>query len=799
MRNGTLFALSLISAVVAAPACGPGEVHRFEGPLAVRAAALSSASARVVATGIPGAGAIAQVGAFLPGGPLHDRPGLARHTPPGLGLEARRLLVSSASNFGAPRGRADQPEGSVLSIDPALSGFAVPGTFAAAGGQAATADGLVQVYTANGPGFVNAVNNPGAATAGEVAASLPTGISLNSGSGRPWFANAPAGAAGKGTITVIDPDGTPLAGPPSPVAGGVFAGDETNRSASSTSGLTAAALGTAMLTKSPDLTGRAVFAALLADGRVVQLHVQKGVDGLAPAGTVTPLATLTPEAMTSTDPHIVARAGMLFNWAPTANLFIADPQANRLVVLDLADDGTMFSAARRTITSAAFDWPIDLAPAAREVAHANFASNTTLGGGSDLYVLNRGNNTIVRLSVTGQLIDGRQIASDLPGFRASGIAVSEDGQTIWVTATLPGGDGAVLELPAFGAAQPSARLIPAAIAGGASTMAAIGEQLFSHEFGLDEGVGPLFNARSCVACHGAPFVGGMGTTAAQGVQLFARIKANGAFDPMLPQGGPSARAHSVTELGQSCGLTVGVPALANVVSPRSAMTLRGDGLLDTILLGDALANMARQPEAIRGRPNILADGRWGKLGWKANVPTVIEFMGEAFRNELGLTSPLRPADLVDGCGANLNGPELDALLLQASAAFLDTLDPPVPSAACLVSEGAAQFTAIGCAGCHTPALPGRGTQVRLYSDLLLHDMGAGLADGMQQGAATGSEWRTMPLWRVSERTRLLHDGRARSIEDAVAQHGGQATAARDAFTALDAAARQAVIEFLGCI
>src|SRR5262249_7887254 len=156
---------------------------------------------------------------------------------------------------------------------------AVPANFAAADGQVSAVGGAVQMYAAQSPAFLNSVTEPQAATSDLPSASLPLSISLNNGNGRPWIANAPNGAAGDGTITGLAPQGYPLGGAPDMVAGGVFAGDVTNRSASSTHGLVTAALGTAIVTKSPDLTGRAVFVAVEADGSVVQIHVQKGVDG----------------------------------------------------------------------------------------------------------------------------------------------------------------------------------------------------------------------------------------------------------------------------------------------------------------------------------------------------------------------------------------------------------------------------------------------------------------------------------------------------------------------------------------
>jgi CxxC motif-containing protein (DUF1111 family) len=178
-------------------------------------------------------------------------------------------------------------------------------------------------------------------------------------------------------------------------------------------------------------------------------------------------------------------------------------------------------------------------------------------------------------------------------------------------------------------------------------------------------------------------------------------------------------------------------------------------------------------------------------------------MGEAFRDEIGITNPLASRDLVDGCGASILKPEMDAAPLTAIVAFLNTIDPPAPAAACLASPGATIFTTAGCANCHKPSytVPGSNNVLvaRLYSDLLLHDMGAGLADGFEQGSATGSEFRTAPLWRVSDRVHFLHDGRAATIRDAILLHGGQAAGAVASFNALSDDERQALLAFLGCI
>lgn len=757
--------------------------------------------ARLIATGIPGAGAVAEVGDFLRGSPLHDNAAFTPFTQPGQVLDPKRVLVASTSNFGAPIAHPNEPEGAVVSLDPAAFPVAVPAAFAASGGQASAVRGAVQLYTAQSPGFLNSVKEPQAVTASIAAASLPLGISINNGNGRPWVANAPNGAFGIGNVTVLDPQGYPLAGAPSTIAGGVFAGALTNRSPG-VSGMTTATLGTAILTKSPDLTGRAVFATVHADGSVAQVNVLKGVDPLAPAGTLTPFARVDRAAAESTLPTTIAREGLAFNWVPTRNLFLADPRANRLVVLDLSDDGVLFAATRREIRASGFNLPIDLAPTTREIAHGSFASNTTLGGGSDLYVLNRGDNSILRMSVGGEVLAIRDIESDVRDFRVNGIAVSSDSRTIYVTAVIPGGGGVLLAVPSFGAAPVSTELLALAKADKMDgDMSAFAGFLFSLNLNPAHGLGPLFNDRSCAGCHSSPMAGGMGLLGSNDVRMVGRRRADGAFDTLDHRGGPAARTHSIAELGVPCDLVPGIPPKASVVSPRTAMSLRGDGLLDTIAVGDILANRATQPEAVRGRPNTLPDGRIGKFGWKANVHSLIEFMGVAFRNELGVTNPLQPVDEVRGCGANAGRPEVDAVPLQATARFLNGIDPPAPAAACLNSPGAALFNSVGCATCHTPSLPGPGARqaVPLYSDLLLHDMGPALDDKMQQGSARGNEWRTAPLWRVSERGRLLHDGRALTVTDAIAAHGGQGQAANTAFAALDAAAKQSLLAFLGCI
>jgi CxxC motif-containing protein (DUF1111 family) len=359
-------------------------------------------------------------------------------------------------------------------------------------------------------------------------------------------------------------------------------------------------------------------------------------------------------------------------------------------------------------------------------------------------------------------------------------------------------------MPTFGAGAVTTSLIDHARSVSANGAVAQGTDLFEHELEPLQGLGPLFNGRACDTCHNTPAAGGMGVSPDSFIFRVARIE-HGEFDPLVGHGGPIARQHSIAELGVPCDLPTGIPRKANATSLRSAMTLRGTSLLDNIRIGDVENVRRAQPFDVQGHFNTLPDGRVGRFGWKAQTPTLVEFIGEAFRDEIGLTNPLAPRDLVRGCRASAKRPEADAAPLTSVAAFLNTIDPPAPTAACLASAGAAVFNNIGCATCHTPAMPGPGnagpvpTTIRPYSDLLLHDMGAGLADGFEQGSATGREFRTMPLWRVADRAHFLHDGRARTIPDAIRAHGGQAAGAVAAFTALSPSDLQALLDFLNCI
>jgi hypothetical protein len=442
---------------------------------------IAGVDARVVATHIPGPSAIAQVGTFINGGTL--TPGdcanpspiptkFLAYVQPGAILDPTRLLVGSASNFGAPLPASGGREGSLLSIDPTGSAtLVVPADFDRKGDQEATLDGAVQMFSANSPHWLNGVNNPSAFTAQYAGVGNPLGLSNNNGFGRIWPANSPFGLDREGSSSILDPTGLPLNGAPNPLIGGVYVGKLTNRNLVTNpaqpqvvlGSLNNGGVGTALLGPSPDGTCKAVFAVLTANGAIVQEHTLKGLDGLAPRGTVRPI--LGGDGKEAVEP----RFGVIMN--PYTNsstvvrqLFVSEPFYNTITVVDLVIVGTapnqVFGLGSVTrIGSPALNLPVDLTPVERDRDNPNWASNSTLDNGSDFYVANAGDNTIVRMRQDGTVVAIRRVMVNgrpLDDVSLNGIAASADATdtmpptTIFATFVDPSsGQGGVLAMPAF--------------------------------------------------------------------------------------------------------------------------------------------------------------------------------------------------------------------------------------------------------------------------------------------------------------------------------------------------------------
>jgi CxxC motif-containing protein (DUF1111 family) len=324
-----------------------------------------------------------------------------------------------------------------------------------------------------------------------------------------------------------------------------------------------------------------------------------------------------------------------------------------------------------------------------------------------------------------------------------------------------------------------------------------GRAAFDRDFGFADGVGaPRFNGDSCRACHFDPVIGGSGP-AGVNVMRHGSLDDSGGF--VIPPGGTIL--HKATaELDR----IVVAPDGTTVFEQRQTPALFGLGLVEGIADSAITANADpddRDGDGISGRAPRLEDGRLGRFGWKAQVPTLDEFVRDAASAELGMTLPDEP-DATFGFTVDADtaaDPELGADDLAAIRFFLANLGPPPPGPGAdtaAATAGAAVFDRIGCALCHTPELPGDSGPVPLYSDLLLHDMGI---PGVPEGAADPSEFRTPPLWGLRASGPYLHDGSADTIEAAISSHRGEAAASATAFLALTPDEVADLILFLGSL
>ncbi len=371
-----------------------------------------------------------------------------------------------------------------------------------------------------------------------------------------------------------------------------------------------------------------------------------------------------------------------------------------------------------------------------------------------------------------------------------------------------------------------------------------------------DGLGPLFNARSCVACHPR---GGQGRLIEDdgdpGVALLLRLRdATGAGDPVygvqlqtlavpgLPAEGRIVLDFDVHRVTLADGMNVALrrpragvadPGYGELhprtrLSPRLAPSLAGAGALEAIEVEDLVA-MADPDDAdgdgISGRVHWLTSEAYGRrvpgrFGFKATAAGIDEQTRIAFVHDIGISVPGREAGFAEcteaqpACRAAPNGdspeagdPEASAQVVDLVNGFVASLPPPAPRPMDADARaGEALFTDIGCASCHRPAWEvrdGDGTlrEIRPYTDLLLHDMGEGLSDGAPEGDAAAGEWRTAPLWGVGageegKDLALLHDGRARTLLEAILWHGGEAAGHAEGVMKLNARRREQLIRFL---
>lgn len=378
-----------------------------------------------------------------------------------------------------------------------------------------------------------------------------------------------------------------------------------------------------------------------------------------------------------------------------------------------------------------------------------------------------------------------------------------------------------------------------------------------------DGLGPVFNAKACAGCHisdgrSAPKQSSDDPV----VGLFLRLSVPGETEvggpvPVPHYGGqfqdqailgvdPEGRVVIGYETiegsyadGETYELRRPVYSVDNLafgpmpddvmLGPRIAPPMFGVGLLEAIPAEVIIGNADPEDsdgDGISGRANMT----WssieerevlGRFGWKAATATVAEQTADAFLGDMGITNPLKPdencAETQDDCAAAISGGDPDIAedlfgrvvfysMTLAVPAMRDFEDPDVV-------EGAQLFEQAGCSSCHMPTFETgefepaalANQTIHPFTDLLVHDMGPALADGRPDFGASGSEWRTPPLWgiglteQVSGHTFFLHDGRARNLTEAILWHGGEAEAAKQFFAGLSASDREKILAFLGAL
>lgn len=373
------------------------------------------------------------------------------------------------------------------------------------------------------------------------------------------------------------------------------------------------------------------------------------------------------------------------------------------------------------------------------------------------------------------------------------------------------------------------------------------------------GLGPLFNQNSCGNCHIRNGRAAFPVSGADlgGLLLRLSLPGENAFGEPLAIPGFGGQLQTKAVWGKSPEAQVSISFQASVlqfldgstvqlqkpffelvnpyapfptealVSPRIAPPVFGLGLLEALSEADILSNADENDldgDGISGRPNYVWDytqqkTTLGRFGWKANEPNVLQQTAAAYNGDMGITSTMFSFENCVGqpqCDAPGNGTEVDLATLRSTTfytqslavpAFRDLDDPQV-------QRGQKLFADMKCASCHIPSfVTGQHPEYEFlsaqkiwpYTDLLLHDMGEGLADNRPDNRATGREWRTPPLWgigltqTVSGHSNFLHDGRARNLTEAILWHGGEAEASKMQFQQSSVADRAAVLRFLNAL
>ncbi len=319
-----------------------------------------------------------------------------------------------------------------------------------------------------------------------------------------------------------------------------------------------------------------------------------------------------------------------------------------------------------------------------------------------------------------------------------------------------------------------------------------GRKKFDQNSLISDGLGltQRFNGDSCRACHFDPVVGGSGPIGLN-VMRHGTIETDMSFT--APSIGTILHRLSLDQTRPESGG-------ANVFELRQTPPLFGLGLVDRI--EDSTLQALEDPDdsdqdGISGRAHILQDGRVGKFGWKAQLPTLEDFVRDAVSNEVGLTLQ-EGTSHVAGVGTDEDGaadpefvsPDYDDLVF-----FSQNLGRPPTTP--IGGEGAQLFEQVMCSKCHVPSLTNAdGVEVPLFSDLLLHDVAPADYFGIEDGQATMREFRTPPLWGIAESGPYMHDGFSPTIDHAIRRHASEAAASTSAYEALSEEDRELLLDYV---
>ncbi len=354
-----------------------------------------------------------------------------------------------------------------------------------------------------------------------------------------------------------------------------------------------------------------------------------------------------------------------------------------------------------------------------------------------------------------------------------------------------------------------------------------GRVLTAKQFSPEEGLGPFYNSVSCSSCHSTPVVGGSAPLYRN--FYFAAVGQMGSQSPIWdPPGVPSIVMPSYT---YPFGPRPAFPDPSQVgnqpvtVAQRNAPPGLGVGLFEQVS-NQEIASRADPADSdgdgISGRFNTDGFGNMGRFGYKLQANFLEAFLRGAINNQMGITTDpfFGSSGIVSSSfmqvGASYDEPTVDGdSIADPEISVEDFGDivifsqfvapPPTGSMGPEELQGEQIFSDLGCVKCHVPEIESAYGPLSAYTDLLLHDMGPELADGISMGMpqfstsspnTTGSEWRTQPLWGVRLHGPWLHDGRADTMHEAIILHGGESESIREAYEALPAADQEAVIRFL---